>query len=287
MSFYWFVKKSIILDLIFLKVCSWSYKWKFTFLIKKYIEILKYILRLKNFRLGESFVSLFGKDIYYDSHLGISGYQSILTRHNNLIKIANIRNVKYVVDVGANVGFFSLLMRELFPRCKIIAVEPAEQTYKALFMNLNKDKNVFLVKKAASDRSGFARLTIDTQSSAISSLRGLTRGKKSGKLIVERVKVLPLDLLVSKFSIIDILKIDVESFEKQVLKGAKKTLMKTRYLLIEITIEGNKNYTFSEINSMLYSQSYNFQLVGFRNYADVSQGRLPLGDFLYKNINLN
>lgn len=287
MSFFWFVKKSLILDLHFLRVCTWSNKKKINFLIKKYLEILLYLFRLKKFELGVSYVSIFNRQIYYDSPLGLSGYQSILTRHNNLIKIAKIRDVKLTIDIGANVGFFSLLIRELFPKSWIIAVEPAEQTYKALFMNFNKDKNIILVKKAISDRNGFSDLTINTQSSAISSLNGLERKGNSEKFIVEKVGTTTLDSLIpNRFRTVDILKIDVESFEKQVLKGAKKTLMKTRYLLIEITIEGNKNYTFSEINSMLYSKEYNFQLVGFRNYADVSEGKMPLGDFLFKNINI-
>jgi len=37
--------------------------------------------------------------------------------------------VDYIVDVGANVGIFSLLMRMLHPQAKIVALEPANEAY--------------------------------------------------------------------------------------------------------------------------------------------------------------
>lgn len=288
MNFYWFIQKSIILDISFLRICSWSFENKMIFLFKKYYEISKYILRLKKFKLGNSYISLFGKKIFYDTQLGLAGYQSILTRHNHLLKIAEIRNVKHVIDVGANVGFFSLLVRELFPKSIIYAIEPANQTYVALQLNFRNDKNIKLIKTAISNKKGHADLFFDPKLSAISSLKQ-EKDKIKNSQVVERVETITLDSLLTsrKIPVVDILKIDVESFEKQVLQGAKETLRKTRYLFLEITIEGNSNYTFSEINSLLFSKDFNFQLVGFRNYADVGEGKLPLGDFLYKNINLS
>ena len=49
-------------------------------------------------------------------------------------------------------------------------------------------------------------------------------------------------------------------------------------------MEGNENYTFSEINSLLFSEDFNFQLLYFRNYTDKGVGPLPVGDFLFKNV---
>ena len=90
----------------------------------------------------------------------------------------------------------------------------------------------------------------------------------------------------NQIELIDYLKIDTETFEAHVLRGARETLSKTRYLHLEITLEGNENYTFSQINALLYSQDYSFQLIYFRNYADRSDGPIPVGDFMYQNLRL-
>lgn len=212
MSFYWFVKKSIVLDILFLRLCSWSIQKKIIFLLKKYIEIAKYLIRFKKFKLGESNLSLFNKKIYYDSALGLAGYQSILTRHNHLLQIEKIHNVKYVVDIGANVGYFSLLIRELFPSSNIIAVEPAEQTYQALQMNFKNDKKIKLLKTAISNRNGFANLAFDSQSSMISALVENGEKETNNRQIIEKVKTITLDelLISNKIPRVDILKIDAE-----------------------------------------------------------------------------
>jgi FkbM family methyltransferase len=68
-----------------------------------------------------------------------------------------------VVDVGANVGFFSLLFSKIYPSCSVQAVEP--NPYSAMRMRANLDANEDLSKRitlhecAAGDFDGIARLS--------------------------------------------------------------------------------------------------------------------------------
>jgi len=82
---------------------------------------------------------------------------------------------------------------------------------------------------------------------------------------------------------VDLLKIDTESYEAHVLRGASSVLARTKYLLIEITIEGNQNYTISSLMGLLHGNGYDFQIVAFRNYADVGEGTIPVMDCLMVN----
>jgi hypothetical protein len=100
----WFVKQSILLDFKFFKVSDWNFFKKINFLILKYFLIFKHFL--KKFELGKDFCWFDSKKIYYDSRYGLAGYQSILSRHQNLIKLAGIHNPTIIIDIGANVGFF-------------------------------------------------------------------------------------------------------------------------------------------------------------------------------------
>jgi FkbM family methyltransferase len=268
----WFVKQSIILDIKFLKVSDWDFFKKINFLILKYF--------FKKFNLGEDFCYFSNKRIYYDTRFGLAGYQSILSRHQNLIKLARIHTTNTIVDIGANVGFFSKLCRDLFPKSKIFSFEPIPQIFKCLSNNFKDDKNTKVYNLAISDFNGKAKMSFDARDSAVS--RITTDGNVD--VVVER-----LDDFVKKKNIecIDILKIDTETFEAHVLRGGAYSLSKTRYLFIEITMEENGNYTISSLLKLLSTGNYDFQLVGFRNYADKGEGEMPIMDALFKNIKID
>jgi len=50
--------------------------------------------------------------------------------------------------------------------------------------------------------------------------------------------------------------------------------------------EDNHNYTISSLLKLLSTDKYDFQLVGFRNYTDKGEGKMPIMDALFVNKNL-
>ncbi|EKD96464.1 MAG: hypothetical protein ACD_24C00034G0002 [uncultured bacterium] len=286
----WFINASISLDLGFWKVSDWTSAKKFEFTILKYLEIILNLLNIKKFRLGESHVTLFGKNIYYDTSFGIAGYQSMLTRHQKMLKFAKIEKVKTVVDIGANVGFFSLVCGDLYKGVDIYAIEPVAKAFECLTKNLT-ESNYHIFQLAMSDKDGKENMVFTEENTAVSSvIRNETGadnkeiGDKNIRFIEVDAKTLNTFILENNLEVLDILKVDTEFFEYNVLKAACEALKRTRYLHIEISIENNSNYTFSQINSLLYSKDFNFQLVCFRNFTDKGDGPIPVGDFLFKNI---
>lgn len=244
----------------------------------KYFFILKHLI--VPFKLGENFCRFGREKIYYDSKFGLTGYQSLLARHQKLIKLEKIKNAKVIIDIGANVGFFSKLCRDIFPESNIFSFEPVTMTFECLNNNFEYDKNTKVFNLAVSDFNGSAKMKFDEQDSAISQI------STSGDV---EVKTITLDDFISEnnIGIIDILKIDTEEHEAHVLRGAPEALSRTRYLFIEIQIENNENYTISSLLKLLSTDYYNFQLVGFRNYSDTSEGRMRVMDALLKNIKSN
>lgn len=277
MTLTWLAKNSILLDLNFAAVSPWTINKKLFFIFVKYFLIVKHFVIA--FKLSESHINFADKDIYYDSKYGLAGYQSMLTRHQHLLKISKIKNVKTIIDVGANVGFFSLLARDLYPQATIHAFEPAPQTFTCLQKNFLADKKTYVYQQGLSDSICKARMKFDPDLSATSSVN------KKGKLEID---LITLDYFTrnQRISTIDLLKVDTEGFESHVLKGASKTLAKTRYLHIEVTIENNQNYTFSELLGLLNSPKYNFQLLSYRSYTDKGIGEATVFDLLLKNIKL-
>lgn len=49
-------------------------------------------------------------------------------------------------------------------------------------------------------------------------------------------------------------------------------------------MENNENYTITSLFRLLSTDQYDFQLIGFRNYADKSQGEMPTMDAIFRNI---
>ncbi len=274
---FWFIKQSIILDIKFLRVSRWGFLKKSNFLILKYFLIFKHLL--KKFELGKDFCWFNNKKIYYDSRFGIAGYQRMLSTHQKLIKLAGIRNPGTIIDIGANVGFFSKLCRDLFPKSKVFSFEPIPKIFQCLKNNFKDDMNTKVFNLAISDFNGEAKMSFNEQDSAISQITD----KGSVGVNVRR-----LDNVVRENNIdcIDILKIDTETFEAHVLKGGSDSLSKTKYLFIEITMEDNDNYTISSLLKLLSTENYDFQLVGFRNYNDTDEGLMPIMDALFFNKKL-
>jgi len=277
---YWFVKQSLFLDYRFFSTNRWSLILKIEFIFIKYYLIIKHFF--VRFELGVSNVN-FGKSrIYYDSAYGLAGYQSMLTRQKNLLSYTGLRSSQAlkIFDVGANVGFYTLMCKDLFPKSKIHAFEPIPDTFKCLRNNCSKYTNIKVNNLGMSSKEGVLKMSFDPNDSAVSQI------SKTGNVEVELTTI---DKYFSSlgFNNLDLLKIDTEGFESLVLDGAPKTLAKTRYLAIEITLEDNKNYTLSSLLSKLYSPDYDFDLVAFRNYSDKGEGPIHIMDALFVNKKLS
>jgi len=271
----WLIKQSITLDVKFFCISRWHLTKKIDFLFIKYFLIIKHLF--KKFILNESFCLFDKKKVFYDSSLGLVGYQSILCRHQKLIKSAKISNVHTIIDIGANVGFFSMLCSDLFSQSKIYSFEPIQETFQCLEKNLIGYANARAFNLAISDFTGKAKMNFNDQDSVVSQIAD------HGSVDVE-VKKLDDIIVENKIDNIDILKIDTESFEAHVLRGGTEALKKTKYLFIEVNMEtDNQNYTISSLFGLLSTENYDFQLVGFRNYNDVSEGRMRLMDALLIN----
>lgn len=274
----WFIKQSLMLDCKFFKISNWSFERKIKFLILKYFLIFKHFV--KKFKLGEDFCYFDNKKIYYDTRFGLAGYQRILSTHQYLIKLVGIHNVNTVLDIGANVGFFSKLCRDIFPESKIFSFEPVPKTFQCLENNFKDDVNTKVFNLGISDFNGEAKMNFNEQDSAVSQIT------EEGNI---KICVRKLDDVVKENNIdgIDILKIDTETFEAHVLRGGINSLRKTKYLFMEITMEeNNHNYTISSLLKLLSTENYDFQLIGFRNYNDTGEGHMPIMDALFVNKHL-
>jgi FkbM family methyltransferase len=124
------------------------------------------------------------------------------------------------VDVGANVGYFTLLASGLVgPAGHVYALEPAPVPYKGLLANLalNRVANVTALPVAAGAAEGDAELHTGPRGKAgESSIRQPTEGWSTVHVMV---RPLPALLETAEVERLRLIKLDVEGFEVEVLRG--------------------------------------------------------------------
>jgi FkbM family methyltransferase len=139
-----------------------------------------------------------------------------------------------VVDVGANVGFFSWRVHALRPEARILAFEPAADNWRRLerlFALLGVHGEA--CRQACGAEPGSAALFLRT--SVTHSLLPGWHAELDFGAGTERVEVVTLDAACDGRGIarVDLLKVDVEGAEVQVLEGARAVLGCTRHVVLE------------------------------------------------------
>lgn len=124
------------------------------------------------------------------------------------------------VDLGANIGYFTLLAAKKCSRGKVISFEPIGQLYEQLLRNIHENKltNVMPVQAAVGDARGNSIMYISGEHNmGMSSLRAPEN--YSGR--TESVKLERLEEWWAESNLPkpDIIKIDVEGSELSALKG--------------------------------------------------------------------
>lgn len=144
------------------------------------------------------------------------------------------------IDIGANIGFFSLLAsKKVAETGLIICFEPSFREYKRLLANieLNKSHNNFLVFNAGiSKKSKIEEFAISLGHT------GLNKIASGSDYLhyVQKTPIFSLDNLLKELNLnitIDLVKIDVEGAEFWVLEGMHDLLLKNKIkkIVIEIT----------------------------------------------------
>jgi FkbM family methyltransferase len=156
------------------------------------------------------------------------------------------------VDVGANVGWFSLLAARLVGETgHVYAIEPVAMNVKAIVANVrrNRLRNVTVLDLAASDSDGTTVLTLTRHPGGAVIASANTPPDATGETTVRTATI---DSLVSDGHLLPpaLLKIDVEGAEEAVVRGMTATLHDHRPTLI-VEVDGPDDPTMQARRSSL------------------------------------
>ena len=146
-------------------------------------------------------------------------------------------------DIGANIGVYTILASGVCGATSV-SIEPIQSTFERLKQNvrLNKlDELVKLIHGAVGQEKGFIKMTtdLDTTNHAVSE-------SEDNLQFACEVPVFTIDAIAGN-SIPQCIKIDVEGFEANVLKGAKETLSSENLMAVIMELNGSgKRYGISD-----------------------------------------
>lgn len=154
------------------------------------------------------------------------------------IWIKLVKNAEVIFDIGANTGYYSLVAKALNPNSKIYAFEPIAESFHNLeYNNRLNDYDIICFDCAASNVDGEAKIYNAPDDFYAVTLNKDYLDKKHISCVPTTIKVARLDTLIERLKIekIDLIKLDVETYEAEVLEGLGAYLDKFRpTLLIEI-----------------------------------------------------
>jgi FkbM family methyltransferase len=158
-----------------------------------------------------------------------------------------------IIDAGGYIGSSAIIFSKLFPKYKILTIEPENSNFKSLLKNIKPYKNIrainaaLIIKNQKNNKhflysghggeSGFSLL-----------------GRSKNKIILNQKKTNLLTLLDIKNKyekngyIISIIKLDIEGYEKNIFKYEKNFLKNIPIIFVELheRIEKNCEYEFKK-----------------------------------------
>jgi FkbM family methyltransferase len=171
-------------------------------------------------------------------------------------RFAGSRDLKVAFDVGANIGQTVHDMLRYLPRLQIYCFEPISSTFDALVARYGTRANVSCIRQALGSERGKATVQL-RRDSGYNSLLVTDAGTAYLTGSQEDVEINTVDLFCAEQQIerIDLLKMDVQGYELEVIKGAKRMLSSNsvRFVFAEVGFRPNnlEIQMFGDFNSAM------------------------------------
>jgi FkbM family methyltransferase len=184
--------------------------------------------------------------------------------------IKNLHSDSTFIDVGAHYGYFSLIASDIVKDGKVYSFEPSSKSFNILKRNVSSITNVTIFNKAVSQGNTpiafyeFDNLHSEYNSTQISQFEN-EDWFKAIKPNMQKIDSISLSTFCTDNSIYpDIIKIDVEGFENEVIKGAENLLTSSKkkpIAILEYLEPKRGNAAHKEAFSLLSRWGYSSNII--------------------------
>ena len=164
------------------------------------------------------------------------------------------------IDIGGNIGYFSLLSASISPSVKVISFEPVKDLFKKMKENfsINDRKNIVAINAAVGEMNEQCELFLSAPDNL--GMPSFHQPENySGRK--EKVEVIAIDdwLKTSGLTKIDLIKLDIEGSELAALKGMRAVLEEQRpVLIVEVNPETLSLFGLKPEDICNYLNQFNF-----------------------------
>lgn len=221
------------------------------------------------------------------NHYGVLKYESLELSGERFalstIMKPHLSKKDVLIDVGANVGEYSELLKSHFPQSRVISIEPNPHTYELLIKKSGIEPYNYAIAEAEGELV-FYTASEDKQSSQASfSVESIPNYQTAYKITVNAIR---LDDLLESCAVdeIGLLKIDTEGHDLSVLKSCKSRIGKIKFIQFEFNEKYVYTRTFLKDFYSLLSATHDLFRLDSDKLHDIRE-YTPLNEiFRYQNI---
>lgn len=184
-----------------------------------------------------------------------------------------VRKGDVVVDLGANVGYYTLIAAKIVgDKGKVYAFEPEAMNLSFIkkSVEINGYKNVVCEKKAISDKDGKIKLFVNKYQPGVHNIIGVGNGRDCVEVDTVRLDTYFRDKNVK----IDVIKIDIEGAEGIAFEGMKDVLNSNKEIKIltefSIVLLSKTRVLPRDYLDMIASLGFNiYEIIWFKDHAEL------------------
>lgn len=201
----------------------------------------------------------------------------------NRMKLLTTQDINLVLDVGANIGQYAKLTREIGYAKRIVSFEPLSKAYAILRESASTDALWDTVNMALGDFDGEIEINIaggsSTSSSILDMLPAHTEAKPESAYVgKEPVAIHKLDTIFNNYykgTERVLLKIDTQGFEKNVLDGAVECMPYIQGVQLEMSLVALYEGEMMYMEMINFLKDFGFELFSVEpGFTDKNTGRL-------------
>jgi FkbM family methyltransferase len=239
------IRLNLELDRTFLRLRRLSRAERIRYLIDKY----------RAMAMNSGCVNYLGGPFAYDNRWTPALLQDYPAEVLRIDRFADLSTASTVLDVGANVGHFAATTLAMFPHLRVWSLEPNPEVLPLLRRNSNRSASWEIVPVGVSAIDEQRELHFVSGKSGQGSVYrdnaalGLLGGDPV-EVTVELRRVTPeLCEELRMPSVFDLIKVDVEGFEREVLAGLGD--LRWRFLALETSVERSGRLDLDELRAIV------------------------------------
>ena len=193
---------------------------------------------------------------------------------NFLIRSGILKKGSNILEAGANIGYYALLEWEIIkPSGIIYAVEPVTLNIENLLDNIaiNKPNNIIPFKLAFGEKEGKATIYLSKKSNWCT----LNKNNVQYQTGSETTTLTTLDKFLEKKQKISFIRMDVEGYEYEILRGGTETLKENITIQMEIHQHAIKN--LGDFLSILKQNNFYVKYAAF-------EYKVPYNHLIYSSL---